>query len=138
MADFGVVDNGFFEFNSVDLSGKVMEANPEEGIEALDDSRWGTTTRIFTPGLKTGSFRFRLIQDFAASNVDATFRDAVTNRTKATLKYRPTNAVAATTNPERSATVFITRYIPFSGSVGENATAEVEFVLASAITITTS
>lgn len=124
-----VMTDAFVELNGVDLSAWVSSVtlNPER--EAQEDTSMGNATRTNLPGLKTWGVEIELKQDYSASAVDQTIWPLFDNGTTFTWKLRAKKASAkSTTNPEWSATGFITSYNPVGGSVGEKAAATISIV----------
>lgn len=116
MAQHPLID-AFFSINAVNLSGSVKTIRLPQGIESLDDTAMGDLTRTHLGGLKTWSIEVDLLQDFAASQADATISPIV--GTVVAFEIRPTSAVVSTTNPKWTGSVLVKDYQPVGGTVGE-------------------
>lgn len=69
-------------------------------------------------GIKSGSLKLVLQQDYAASNIDATLWAAFGTGTL-TFEVRPTNSAVGATNPKYTGSVVVTKYQPIAGKVGD-------------------
>lgn len=92
--------NEYFTFNSVDLADHATSVVLTANAEQLDSTAMGDSWREFTGGLKTGSVAATLLDDFAASSVDATVWAAFAANVAVPTAVRPVNAAISTTNPE--------------------------------------
>ena len=122
--------------NSVDLSDHVRQVTLDYGVEEQDDTVMGDTTRSAAGGLKTWGISIEFLQNFAASEVDATLFSLVGTTTTITLQ--PTSAAVSATNPSFSGTALITAYGPMASSVGDQAAVTMTAVAAGALTRATS
>lgn len=121
MAHF-VFSDGFFEWNSVDLSDHVKEVRLTYTVDFVEEQRMGSTTRVRHPVIKDWRIEVMFYQDYAASEVDATLSADILSAppTSRTWKARPdkSDAVGAT-NPNYQATGYISEYEPINGQFGE-------------------
>lgn len=83
----------------------------------------GFTTQ--KPGLKGADITLEFNQDFAASNVDATFGAAELAGTLLYFDFKPTNAARGSTNPSWVYACYVSTYTPIGNSVGDRAAAPV-------------
>ena len=115
--------------NSVDLSDHVRSIASEE-LDTTAMSATGFRTRA--GGLKDGSLAIEFNQDFASSEIDATFNGII--GTVVAFVIKPTSGSVSSTNPSYSGNVLITEYSPIANGVGELATLTVTFPTSGAIT----
>jgi hypothetical protein len=122
--------------NAVDLSDHVKEVALNVEVEDLDSTVMGTNGwRSMEAGLKTGSFTITFLQDFAASEVDATLWGAL--GTKVTVSAKPTSASTSATNPLYSASALINMHT-VGGAVGQLGEVACTFPTSGAVTRATS
>lgn len=123
--------------NAVDLSDHVRAASLTYGVELLEITAMGDTSRERIAGYKDWTLDVEFNQDFAASEVDATLFPLVGAAAFAvSLMPVKTGGVGAT-NPKYSGNALLETY-PFGGSVGEVATTSVTFQGAGALTRATA
>lgn len=122
MATF-VFRDGSVVINAVDLSDHVRNVTINYSAEMTDATAMGATTRINNGGLKNWSIDVEFLQDYAASEVDATLFALVGSTFTITVK--PTSAAVSAANPSYSGTGIIESYAPVGGSVGDQATTTV-------------
>lgn len=121
--------NASFIVNAVDLSNDVQSLALNYSAESLDETAMGDDTRIRKGGLLDWSVDITFLQDFAASQVDATLFSLV--GTTSCIQIKPVNAAASATNPRFGGVAVLESYPPASGAVGSMLTAAVRFVPAS-------
>jgi hypothetical protein len=119
MASHAFID-GRIEVNSVVLSAFNRGFTLPIEFDELDDTAMGDTGRSRLAGLEDGSLSADWNQDFAASATDATI--AAARGTVVACKARPTSAAISATNPEYVGSYLVSKYSPFSASVGDLAT----------------
>lgn len=112
--------------NSVALSAFVQEMTLNYESETVDDTTMGANTRSSRGSLKNWSISAKLLQDFAASQVDATLFPLV--GTTFAFEIRPSSAVVGTANPKFTGNALLTSYTVLSGSVGDMLSATIELV----------
>lgn len=114
--------------NSVDLSDHVQSVTVTTTRETQDDTAMGNTARSNAPGLKVTGISVTFLQDFAASEVDATLWTLYDAGTEHTVVVKATSAAVSATNPKYTLTGFISSYAPIGGTVGNQHVAPVEWV----------
>ncbi len=114
--------------NSVDLSDHVQQVVVTLNRETQDDTAMGNTARSNSAGLKAAALSITFLQDFAASEVDATLWSLYDAGTEHTVVVKSTSAAVGATNPTYTLTGFISSYAPIGGQVGNQHTAPVEWV----------
>jgi len=122
MAAF-VFTDAYYLLVAVDLSNDLQSVAIDIGSELQDNTVMGFAARSNIPGLLTGGAQVTFLQDFAASDVDATIFPLV--GTTFLNEFRPTSAALGATNPAYTLTACIPDggYRPLGGSVGDMATA---------------
>lgn len=118
--------------NSVDLSDHVQSVTVTLGRETQDDSVMGNSARSNSPGLKVAGLTVNFLQDFAASEVDATLWTLYDAGTEHTVVVKERSAAVGATNPTYTLTGFISSYAPIGGTVGNQHVTPVEWLNASA------
>lgn len=117
MAIFSFLDCRL-EINSVVASTWAKKVTLDVEVEGLDSTTFGGSGwKSSIGGLKSGTVSVDLVQDFAASQVDATLWPLL--GTLFTVKIRPTSGSISATNPEFSGSCLLTKYSPLDGSVGD-------------------
>lgn len=111
--------------NAVDLSDRVQSVTVDLGRETQDDTAMGHSARSNSAGLKTPSITVTFLQDFAASEVDATLEGLYDDGTEHDVVVKATSSAVSATNPSYTLTGIITDYNPINGSVGDQHTADV-------------
>lgn len=124
--------DGYIVINSVNLSAWAKSITIDTGVEKLDDTFMGDTTRSNLGGLLTWSVKVDFGQDYAASAVDVTLSPL--HGTVTAIEVRPTSAAVAVTNPKWTGSALVDYKHPVGGTVGELHMTSVE--LASAGTLT--
>jgi hypothetical protein len=115
MAVFALT-NEYVVINSVNLSDHVKAGTLAVEAAALDSTAMGDSWIEQTGGLKSGTLTIEFIDDFAASNVDATLWPLL--GTVVTFEVRPDAGAVSATNPKYTGSVFIGQH-NLGGSVGE-------------------
>ena len=128
--------DAYFVLNSVNLSANVKSIRLPYGVESLDDTAMGDTTRTHLGGLKTWSIEVDLLQDYASSSTDQTL-NALVGSTYA-FEIRPTSGSVSATNPKWTGTALVKDYQPIGGTVGELHMTRLVLESASALTRATS
>ena len=136
MAVFAFTDASV-TINSVDLSDHVRSVTLTLTAEELDTTAMSSTGyRTRAGGLKDGSLALEFNQDFASSEIDATFNGII--GTVVAFVVKPTSGSVSATNPSYSGSVLVTEYSPLANAVGDLATASMTFPTSGAITRATS
>jgi hypothetical protein len=120
-----------------DLSDHIAQVDMPVEYADLDTTTFasgGARERI--GGLEDGSITIRFLQDFAASEVDATLWPL--RNTKTSVVVKPRNAAVSATNPSYTGTYLVNQLTPISGSVGELATMNVTWPKSGALVRATS
>lgn len=124
MATF-VLTDATITVNAVDLSDHLVSVTVDLGRETQDDTAMGHTARSNSAGLKTPSMTATFLQDFAASEVDATLEGLEDAGTEHDVVVKATSSAVGATNPTYTLTGIITDYNPINGSVGDQQTCDV-------------
>ena len=136
MAVFAFTDASV-TINSVDLSDHVRQVSLSLSAEELDTTAMSATGyRTRAGGLKDGSLTVEFNQDFASSEIDATFNGII--GTVVAFVVKPTSGSVSSTNPSYSGNVLITEYMPLANAVGDLATVSMTFPTSGAVTRATS
>lgn len=136
MAAFSFTD-AVLTVNAVTLTTLVRSVtlNVEaEDLETTTMGGGGYRSRI--GGLKTGTLEVEFINDFAASQTDATLWPIFGTVVAFTLK--PTSAATSATNPQYSGNVLVTQVGPLDGEVGALAVRSVSWPTSGTVTRATS
>ena len=140
MAVFSATDYSVV-YNGVELSPYVKSVELNVSGADLDTTGMGTTNNSFHTriiGLKDWSVSLELMNDFAASQVDATIMPDLISGTSRTLTIKPTSSAVGSTNPRYFGSVLVTSGTPISGGVGDLAMNKVTLVGAGALTRATT
>lgn len=112
--------------NSVALSDRANSITLNYEIDSIEVTAFGSTGHIFAGGLQNLSVEVALMQDFAASNVEATIYPLVGTTT--TLAIKATSAATSATNPLYTiSNAFLAAHTPVAGAVGELAMTTLSF-----------
>jgi hypothetical protein len=103
----------------VALESKANSVTLNYEVESVDVTAFdGSGARKFTGGLVNLSCEVALMQDFAATQTEATIYPLVGTTTNIVIK--PTSAVISTTNPQYTITgAYLASHTPVAGGVGE-------------------
>ena len=119
-----VLTDAVITVNSIALSDHSNSVTLTFEIDSVESTAFGSTGHKFTGGLQNNTLDIEFMQDFAASNVEATVYPLVGTTT--TVKVKPTSAV--TTNPEYTLTgCFLASHTPVAATVGEMAMTSLSF-----------
>lgn len=135
MATF-VLTDAVITVDGTDLSDHGNQVSISYEAEAQDDTVFGDDTRSNAGGLKNWSMDVTFLQDFAASEVDATLFPLV--GTTVTVAVRATSSAIGATNPSYTGTGLIQSYSPFGNSVGDQASASLSVACAGTLSRATS
>ena len=95
-------------------------------IDSVETTAFGSTGHTFTGGLQNLSVEVSLMQDLAASNVEATIYPLVGTTT--TLALKNSSAATSVTNPLYTITgAYLASHTPVAGAVGELAMTTLTF-----------
>jgi hypothetical protein len=103
----------------VQLESKANSVTLNYEVESVDVTAFdGSGARKFTGGLVNLSAEVALMQDFEATQTEATIYPLVGTTTNIIIK--PTSAVISTTNPQYTITgAYLASHTPVAGGVGE-------------------
>jgi hypothetical protein len=112
--------------NSVSLGNRANSVSINYEIDSLESTAFGSVGHSFVGGLQNLSVEIALMQDFAASNVEATVYGLVGTTT--TLVIKPTSSAVGATNPSYTITgAYLAAHTPVAGAVGELAMTTLSF-----------
>ena len=121
-----VLTDAVITVNSIALSDHSNSVTLTFEIDSVESTAFGSTGHKFTGGLQNNTLDIEFMQDFAASNVEATVYPLVGTTT--TVKVKPTSAVTGATNPEYTLTgCFLASHTPVAATVGEMAMTSLSF-----------
>lgn len=127
--------NAFVQINAVDLSDHARQATLALEATALNSEAFGDTWTEITGGLKSGTLTIEFLDDFAASEVDATLFPIF--GTVVTFTVRPDAGVVSATNPNYTGSVFIQQH-SVGGSLNEMAMKSLTLPTSGAVTRATA
>lgn len=137
MTAFAFTDAHIMINNTVDASAWAKSVTLDFSAEDLDSTTFGTSGyKSYIGGLKSGTIKIDLDQDFSATQVDATLWPLF--GTVFMVAIRATSAAKSPTNPEYSGLALLTKYSPFDGSVGDLAQTSIELTTSGAWTRATA
>jgi hypothetical protein len=120
-----VLTNASITVNSVDLSDQSNSVELNYEIEAVEVTAFGTN-RSFIGGLQNNTCTIEFMQDFAATEVEATIFPLVGTTT--TIVIKPTAAAVSATNPSYTLTgAYLASHTPVAATVGELAMTSLTF-----------
>jgi hypothetical protein len=112
-----VLTNADITVNGVVLSDRANSVTLTYEIEAVETTAFGTN-RAFVGGLQNIAIEVEFMQDFAASEVEATIFPLVGQQT--TVTVRPSAAATSTTNPLYTVSgTYLASHTPVAAGVGE-------------------
>lgn len=129
-------------FNSVDFTDHIRGATIElEGakVETTAMGTGGATISWETSliGVRSGNLNIEVIDDFAASSIDATVWAAFLAGTAVPFELRPSSAAVSTSNPKLTGSILPIQY-RMGGSLGELAVKSLTLPTTGAIARATS
>lgn len=127
--------NEHVTINGVDLSDHVRQGTLALEATALDSTAMGDNWNKVTGGLKSGTLTLEFLDDFAASEVDATLWPIF--GTTVTFIVRPDAGAVSATNPNYTGSVFIQQH-SVGGSLNEMAMKSLTFPTSGTVTRATS
>jgi hypothetical protein len=120
-----VLTNADITVNGVVLSDRANSVELNYEIESVEVTAFGGN-RSFVGGLQNNTITIEFMQDFAASEVEATIFPLVGQQT--TVTVRPSAAATSATNPLYTVSgTFLSSHTPVSGAVGELAMTSLSF-----------
>ncbi len=121
-----VLTDASITVNSVALSDHANSVTLNYEIDSVETTAFGSTGHKFTGGLQNNSLDIEFMQDFAASNVEATVYSLVGTTT--TVVIKPTSSAVGATNPSYTLTgCFLAAHTPVAAAVGELAMTSLSF-----------
>jgi hypothetical protein len=113
-----VLKDATITINSVALSDHANSVTVNYEIDSVEVTAFGSGGHTFTGGLQNNSVEVQLMQDYAASNVEATIYPLVGTTT--TIVIKPTSSAVGATNPSYTiSNAFLAAHTPVAGAVGE-------------------
>jgi hypothetical protein len=122
--------DAYVSLDSNNLSNKVQSLELPMGVETLDDTAMGDTTRSNAAGLKTWTATINFHQTFVDNDLDEIIYGLYNAGAAFACEFRPTSASVGAGNPKYTGNGIITEYTPLSGSVGDQHVASVTIVAA--------
>jgi hypothetical protein len=121
-----VLTDASLTINSVALSDHANSVTLNYEIDSVETTAFGSTGHTFTGGLQNLSVEVALMQDYAATNVEATIYPLVGTTT--TLVIKAASGATSATNPEYTITdAYLAAHTPVAGAVGELAMTTLSF-----------
>lgn len=121
-----VLTNASITINSVDLSNRANSVTLTYEKDSVEVTAFGSSGHEFDGGLQNNSCEIALMQDFAATNVEATVFPLVGTQT--TVVIKPTSSAVSATNPSYTlANTFLAAHTPVAAAVGELAMTTLTF-----------
>jgi len=121
-----VLTNASITINSVDLSDRANSVELNYEVDSVEVTAFGDSGHKFTGGLQNLSCNIEFMQDFAASEVEATIYPLVGTTT--TVVIKPTSGAVGADNPSYTITdAFLASHQPVAGAVGELAMTSLSF-----------
>lgn len=121
-----VLTNASISVNGVDLSDRANSVTLNYEIEAVEDTTFGATGRTFIGGLQNITCDIEFMQDFAATETEATVFPLVGTQT--TVTVQPSSAATSATNPLYTlSNTYLAAHTPVSATVGELAVTSLSF-----------
>jgi hypothetical protein len=131
MAVFSATDYDVV-INSVNLSDRLQSVELPIEVAELDTTNFDSNgwTEVIG-GLKSAKLSLNFMQDFAASETEATIWPLIGTTT--TVVVKPTAASVSATNPSYTMTVLITDWKPIGAKVGDLAVVQVSWPVSGAV-----
>lgn len=121
-----VLTNALVTINAIDLSTKSNSVTLNYELDSVEVTAFGDSGHKFTGGLQNNTVDVVFMQDFAASQVEATIFPLVGTTT--TLVLRSDAGVVSVTNPTYTITgAYLASHTPVAGSIGELMTTSLSF-----------
>jgi hypothetical protein len=120
-----VLTNADITVNGVVLSDRANSVELNYEVESVEVTAFGTN-RSFIGGLQNNTITIEFMQDFAATETEATIYPLVGTQT--TVTVRPSSAATSATNPLYTVTgTFLSSHTPIAAAVGELAMTSLTF-----------
>ena len=125
------------KINSVDLSDHITSVTLTQNFDELEVTALGDTAHKFAKGLEASTLTLDFLNDFAATNVQATLQAAYGTTVTAVLLPVKGTAVSAT-NPLYTVSIIVNNLTPLNGAVGDISTSSMSFTCNSTVVQTTT
>ena len=125
------------KINSVDLSDHITSVTLTQNFDELEVTALGDTAHKFAKGLEASTLTLDFLNDFAASNVQATLQAAYGTTVTAVLIPVKGTAVSAT-NPLYTVSILVNNLTPLNGAVGDISSSSLTFTCNSTVVQTTT
>ena len=122
--------------NSVVLSDHATAATLEISYDDVDTTAFGDAVRTRIAGLGDATVNITWNQDYASSEIDATFNGIV--GTVVAFELTPVSGSVSATNPKYSGNCLISSYTPISAEIGSLSTITTSWPVSGALTRATS
>jgi hypothetical protein len=120
-----VLKDASISINSVELADRSNSVEVNYEIESVEVTAFGGN-RSFVGGLQNNTCTVELMQDFAATETEATIFPLVGTQT--TLVFKPTSAAVGADNPSYTITgAYLASHTPIAAAVGELAMTSLTF-----------
>lgn len=121
-----VLTDASVTINAISLSDRANSITLNYEIDSVETTAFGSVGHTFSGGLQNLSVEIALMQDLAASNVEATIFPLVGTTT--TLAIKNTSAATSATNPLYTiSNAYLASHTPVAGAVGELAMTTLSF-----------
>lgn len=131
-----ILTAAYLAFGGTDYSAYCESIELELESEAKDVTTYGSSGwKEFLSGLKSGTLKVKIKQEFTATVDAALFALFGTNPT---FEVRADQAAVGATNPKYTGSITFNQWNPITGSVGDDATVSVSFPTSGAVTRATS
>lgn len=121
-----VLTDASISINAIALGDHANSITLNYEIDSVETTSFGSVGHTFTGGLQNLSVEIALMQDLAASNVEATIFPLVGTTT--TLAIKNTSAATSATNPLYTISgAYLASHTPVAGAVGELAMTTLSF-----------
>lgn len=120
-----VLKDASISIASVELADRSNSVEVNYEIESVEVTAFGGN-RSFVGGLQNNTCTVELMQDFAATETEATIFPLV--GTQVTLVFKPTSGAVSATNPSYTITgAYLASHTPIAAAVGELAMTSLTF-----------
>lgn len=131
-----VLKGAVVTINSIDLSDHITNIEISTTLEEIETTSFASAGgRHRIAGLEDSSISFTFLQDFAANEVDATMWSIRGSSVPVVIK---TNATVSAANPQYSANVLITEWMPIANAIGDAPEISVEWPVNGTVTKATA
>lgn len=121
-----VLTDASITVNSISLGNRANSVELNYEVDSVEITAFGDSGHKFTGGLQNLTCNIEFMQDFAATNVEATIYPLVGTTT--TVVIKPTSGAVSATNPSYTiSNAFLASHQPVAGAVGELAMTSLSF-----------